>query len=224
MALVKDEYVEFILKDISNRGVVINDLKENILDHICCIIEKEMPDDANFHVFYQEIIPRFFNNDLREIQKETEYLLDNKYISGLTKLLKISGVVSVLILLFGICSKLNHLRGTGILLLVGVLVFSLVFLPTLILLKFKDKALKSHKFLVILGFLIALMASITSLFKIMEWPFATLLKEISIITFLVLFVPIYYFLTKNIPEKKFTALINTVIMLVIGLLLFGMSI
>ena len=98
MALVKDEYVEFILKDISNRGVVINDLKENILDHICCIIEKEMPDDANFHVFYQEIIPRFFNNDLREIQKETEYLLDNKYISGLTKLLKISGVVSVLIL------------------------------------------------------------------------------------------------------------------------------
>ena len=60
MALVKDEYVEFILKDISNRGVVINDLKENILDHICCIIEKEMPDDADFHAVLSKKLSQGF--------------------------------------------------------------------------------------------------------------------------------------------------------------------
>lgn len=224
MAIIKDEYIDFILNDISKKGVVINDLKENILDHVCCIIEKEMPADADFYTFYEEVIPRFFNNDLKEIQKETDYLLSSKYIDVLTSVLKVSGLVSVVVLILGMYYKLNHLQGTGILLLTGVVLFSLVFLPVLILLKFKDKDLKTNKILVIVGFLVAFMASVSCLFKIMQWPWATLLREISIIVFLVLFVPLYYFSTTNSPGKKLTGLINTIIMLVIGLLLFGMTI
>ena len=224
MAIIKDEHIDFILNDISNRGVVISDLKENILDHVCCIIEKEMPDDADFHAFYEEVIPRFFNNDLKEIQKETDYLLSSRYIDVLTIVLKIAGFSSVVILMLGMYYKLNHLQGTGILLLIGVVLFSLIFLPVLILLKLKDKDLKTNKLIVIVGFLLAFMASISCLFKIMQWPWATLMREISTIVFLVLFVPLYYFSTSNSPEKKLTGLINTIIMSVIGLLLFGMTI
>lgn len=224
MAVIKDEHIDFILNDISNRGVVISDLKENILDHVCCIIEKEMPDDADFHAFYEEVIPRFFNNDLKEIQKETDYLLSSRYIDVLTIVLKIAGFSSVVILMLGMYYKLNHLQGTGLLLLIGVVLFSLIFLPVLILLKLKDKDLKTNKLIVIVGFLLAFMASVSCLFKIMQWPWATLLREISTIVFLVLFVPLYYFSTSNYPEKKLTGLINTIIMLVIGLLLFGMTI
>ncbi len=224
MAIIKDEHIDFILNDISNRGVVISDLKENILDHVCCIIEKEMPADADFHAFYEEVIPRFFNNDLKEIQKETDYLLSSRYIDVLTIVLKIAGFSSVVILMLGMYYKLNHLQGTGILLLIGVVIFSLIFLPVLILLKLKDKDLKTNKLIVIVGFLLAFMASISCLFKIMQWPWATLMREISTIVFLVLFVPLYYFSTSNSPEKKLTGLINTIIMSVIGLLLFGMTI
>ena len=224
MAVIKDEHIDFILNDISNRGVVISDLKENILDHVCCIIEKEMPADADFHAFYEEVIPRFFNNDLKEIQKETDYLLSSRYIHILTIVLKIAGFSSVVILMLGMYYKLNHLQGTGILLLIGVVIFSLIFLPALILLKLKDKDLKTNKLIVIVGFLLAFMASVSCLFKIMQWPWATLLREISTIVFLVLFVPLYYFSTSNSLEKKLTGLINSIIMLVIGLLLFGMTI
>jgi hypothetical protein len=224
MAIIKDEHIDFILNDISNRGVVISDLKENILDHVCCIIEKEMPVDADFHAFYEEVIPRFFNNDLKEIQKETDYLLSSRYIDVLTIVLKISGFSSVVVLMLGMYYKLNHLQGTGLLLLIGVVLFSLIFLPVLILLKLKDKDLKTNKLIVIVGFLLAFMASVSCLFKIMQWPWATLMREISTIVFLVLFVPLYYFSTSNSPEKKLTGLINTIIMLVIGLLLFGMTI
>ena len=224
MAVIKDEHIDFILNDISNRGVVISDLKENILDHVCCIIEKEMPADADFHAFYEEVIPRFFNNDLKEIQKETDYLLSSRYIHILTIVLKIAGFSSVVILMLGMYYKLNHLQGTGILLLIGVVIFSLIFLPALILLKLKDKDLKTNKLIVIVGFLLAFMASVSCLFKIMQWPWTTLLREISTIVFLVLFVPLYYFSTSNSLEKKLTGLINSIIMLVIGLLLFGMTI
>lgn len=224
MAIIKDEHIEYILNDISNRGVAFNDLKENILDHVCCIIESEMPADADFHAFYEEVIPRFFNNDLKEIQKETDYLLSSRYIDALTIVLKISGFSSVVILMLGMYYKLSHLQGTGVLLLIGVVLFSLIFLPVLILLKIKDKDLKTNKLIVIVGFLLAFMASVSCLFKIMQWPWATLLREISTIVFLVLFVPLYYFSTSNFPEKKLTGLINTIIMLVIGLLLFGMTI
>ncbi|MGB0897328.1 MAG: hypothetical protein ACPGU9_02755 [Flavobacteriaceae bacterium] len=224
MTIIKDEHIDFILNDISNRGVVVSDLKENILDHVCCIIEKEMPADADFYDFYEEVITRFFNNDLKEIQKEADYLLSSKYIDVLTVALKISGVFSVVFLMLGMYYKLNHLQGTGILLLIGVVLFSLFFLPILIYLKLKDKDLKTNKLIVVVGFLLAFMASVSCLFKIMQWPWATLLREICTIVFLVLFVPLYYFSTFKLPEKRLTGLINTIIMLVIGLLLFGMTI
>lgn len=224
MILISDEHIEYILNDLSKRGVAFDDLKENILDHVCCIIETEMPEGGDFYVFYKQIIPRFFNNELNELQQETEYLLANKFIDGLIKTLKTSGILSVVILIVGIYCKLNHLNGTGLLLFAGVLLFSLVFLPTLIILKFKDKDVKRNKLLVIVGFVVAFMAGVSSLFKIMQWPWATMLISCSTIAFLVVFVPLYYFTTISTPGKKIAALINTVVMLVIGLLLFGMTI
>jgi len=101
--------------------------------------------------------------------------------------------------------------------------FCLLFLPSLIILKFKDTDAKYDIALVSTAFILTLVGGIGCLFKIMQWPYATILIRINIMVFLVFFIPMYYILMNNKPEKKFTTFINVILMLVGGILLFIMT-
>lgn len=223
MFKVTDAHIDFIIDDLTSKGIVLKDLQENIVDHVCCLTEAELPETGNFEAHYEKIIPRFFNQELKEIQQETDSLVNSKSIDLLKSTLQISGVLSVLLLGFGVYYKLHHLTGTGIILFVGMLLFCLLFLPSLIMLKFKDTDAKQNIVLTSTAFLLTLLGGVGSLFKIMQWPYASILLTISVITFLVLFVPMYFVIMNNKAGEKFTTFINVILMLVIGILLFIMT-
>ena len=42
MYLLSDKQIDHILSDIRRRGVEMEDLQYNLLDHICCILEQEL--------------------------------------------------------------------------------------------------------------------------------------------------------------------------------------
>ena len=44
MHSLSDIEVDFIGSDLESKGIVSEDLRDNLLDHICCIIEEEMDD------------------------------------------------------------------------------------------------------------------------------------------------------------------------------------
>lgn len=75
MYRVSDDEVEFILNDIKQRGVEMEDLQLNLLDHICCILEKEKLENEDFETAYQKVIKQFFKHALWEIEEETILLL-----------------------------------------------------------------------------------------------------------------------------------------------------
>lgn len=85
MVKVSDEQVDFILHEIEAHGVTIEDLQWNLLDHMCCIIENEMSEKDDFHQFFKLLLPRFFNDNLGEIQEETELLLTFKHFYAMKK-------------------------------------------------------------------------------------------------------------------------------------------
>jgi len=223
MFKITDEHVDFIISDLKSKGVVLKDLQENIVDHVCCLTETELSEFGDFEAHYKKIIPRFFNQELKELQQETDSLVNSKSIDLLKSTLQISGVLSVLLLGFGVYYKLHHLTGTGIILFAGMLLFCLLFLPSLIILKFKDTDAKHNIVLVSTAFVFTLAGGVGCLFKIMQWPYATMLITISIMLFLMLFVPMYFILMNKRPEKKFTTFINVILMLVVGILLFIMT-
>ena len=78
MVKLTDVQVEVVFDEIKARGVTIEDLQYNLLDHMCCIIENEMGDDDDFHQFLNAVFPRFFNENLVEIEQETILLLTFK--------------------------------------------------------------------------------------------------------------------------------------------------
>lgn len=219
-----DTHIEFIIADVINKGITQEALQEDIVDHVCCIIEVELKEEADFNSKYNEIINRFFKKELKELQEETDVLQASKTIDVLKKALQFSGVFSVVFLAIGIYTKFNYIKGAGMLVLVGMLLFSLVFLPALILLKLKDNDVRENIVLVILGFLLVLLGGVGCLFKIMEWPFATNLLWLSLAGLVFVFTPLYYSTVRKKPGNKLKAFINTVLLLVVGMLLFVLTV
>ena len=66
---LNDKQIEYILKDLQARGIETEKLQLNLLDHICCIIERDMPENEDFESFYKKIVRGFFKNELSELEK-----------------------------------------------------------------------------------------------------------------------------------------------------------
>jgi hypothetical protein len=87
MYSITDEQIEFILNDIKQRGVKIESLQLNLLDHICCIIEKDPEAEHDFEKVYEKTIRTFFKTELAEIEKETLILLKFKHYYAMKRVL-----------------------------------------------------------------------------------------------------------------------------------------
>jgi len=78
MYCINDQQIDFILDDISRHGIKIESLQQNLLDHICIIIEQNLEEDGDFEKFYNTTIKTFYKEELREIEEETIFLLNCK--------------------------------------------------------------------------------------------------------------------------------------------------
>jgi len=95
MYSINDEQIDFILNDIRRRGVEMEDLQYNLLDHICCIVEQNLESGGNFEDFYNKTIPKFFKHELWEIEEETIFLLKYKNYYKMKRLLYILLFLSI---------------------------------------------------------------------------------------------------------------------------------
>jgi hypothetical protein len=212
MYKITDRQVNFILDDIEKRGVVTEDVRYNILDHVCCIIESEMDGEMNFNEFYKNTIARFYKKELGEIEEETQNLLTFKNYYIMKRTLKISGITSIILIMIGVILKTMHWYGAGLAVVLGLTFFSLIFIPLNIILKFKDDEEKSNRLIMTVGMLTASAATIGVLFKIMHWPYANIIMFSSLLVFMLIFIPIYFIVKYRDPASRFNAIINTTFM------------
>lgn len=63
-----DSQIDFILSDIKRRGVVSSALQEEVLDHICCLMEERFPKD-DFQTAYQKALTSL--GSLKALQHRT---------------------------------------------------------------------------------------------------------------------------------------------------------
>ncbi len=214
--------VDFIDSDLKSRGIVSEDLRDNLLDHICCIIENELSVEDDFHEYYEAILPRFFKNQLSEIQTETDNLLKFKNFYIMKKILKYSGAATVALTILGAIFKSAHWPGAALLIILGGFSFSVVYIPLLIILKLKDEESKIDKLVHTFGLILAIFLSGGVLFKIMRWPFANNLMFYSTLLFTFVFVPIYFITRFRRPDLKFNTTVNSVLMIAVGGIFYSM--
>ncbi len=213
---ITDEQLSFMRADIKSRGIEIQDLHDNLIDHICCIVENEMKQGEDFETFYRAALPRFFREELKEIQIETVNLLRYKNYYQMKKTMHLSGLATVIFTTLGAVLKTMHLPGAGITIFLGGFLFSLVFLPLLIAIKFKDEESKVDKVVISVGLVLAILLSMGMIFKLMHWPYATFLLKYTTIVFTFLYVPVYFFSRVKRPAIRFNTIVNSVLMMACG--------
>ncbi len=212
MYALTDEQIDYILNDIKTRGVEMEDLQLNLLDHICCIVECELPPDGNFNQFYQQLIPRFFKKELKEIEEETVLLLTFKNYYTMKKFMIASGVFSVTAFAAGSVFKFMHWPGASVLLLLAITTMSFLFLPLVFILKTKDSKSGREKLVTGIGTFVGILLSLFILFKVMHWPGANVLGGSSLSIFFFLFIPVYFFTGIRNPDNKLNTIVTTIIL------------
>jgi len=149
MYTITDKNIDFILEDLSKRGIVTESLRLNLLDHVCIIIEENLEENGDFGEFYYRTIQTFYEIELYELEKQTNYYLLYQNNPIMKKVMIISGVFSAAGFIGGSIGKIVLSRFTDFLLLSGFISFVLVFLPLVFIVLLRE--LKSKKDLIIYG-------------------------------------------------------------------------
>lgn len=213
MYCITDQQIEYILNDIRRRGVEMEDLQLNLLDHICCIIEQELEDDGDFERFYEHTVRQFYKKDLGEIEEETINLLTHKNFYQMKKIMIYSGIYTVAAFILGSFFKLMYWPGAAVLLCSAIFAFSLVFLPTVCRLKIKETGNERDKWIMAGATVLGALYCIGTLFMLQRWPGARIIWLGTLGLTFIAFLPAYFFTGIRKPEARVNTIVTTVMLL-----------
>ncbi|MEO1217003.1 MAG: hypothetical protein AAFY45_25990 [Bacteroidota bacterium] len=187
---------EKIVEDyVDSQGLSIPTLRDDVIDHLCCVVESELGKGTSFEQLLDNAITDLAPNGLIEIQYKTIFLLNSKRILIMKKLMYVIGFIGALSLTAGTTLKLLRMQYSGELFMLGFLTLFLVFIPLLAFDKYKVSLSKaiSVKLKIILGVVAAVTIGLSGLFKMMHLQGGDLLLMLGAVIFALGFLPFYFF-------------------------------
>jgi hypothetical protein len=139
--ILTDENIDYIAENLAFYGLQNEELKEDILDHICTDIENS--EVTNFNDAYQAAIQQFGGDlNINHIETETKAQL---YFESAKNRMKLSFIIELLtsiLLVTGVFFKVMHWPYAGWILFSGFVFLILLVLPLYFYTKYKEKLLK----------------------------------------------------------------------------------
>ncbi len=202
MFLLTKGNIRIITETIDKAEITFSHLRDDLIDHMCCEIETEMQSGLDFKNALAKIKKHVGIKDLQKVQEKTILLIDKNYCT-MKKTMKISGIISIALIMFGSLFKIQHWPGAGTMLTLGFFSLCVLFLPSANYVMHRQNKDRS----LILLFLSVLLGSIGYfagiLFKIQHWPGANILIALGCLFLCVLFFPLLLrFLIKNASSRR----------------------
>ncbi|WCO01845.1 hypothetical protein [Psychroserpens ponticola] len=140
--ILSDKQIEFIERNLKLYGVKSEDLREDLLDHICTYIESKGSGD--FDSLFQEALQKFGGYaSFQNLQLETNYQKFAKQIITINKLKFSFGFLVILFLVTSLVFQMMNWPYANAWLLCAILVTVLAILPIHFYAKYKKSI---HKF------------------------------------------------------------------------------
>jgi hypothetical protein len=213
-ATIDDNY-ERIKADLLSRGLTYDRLIDDMLDHVCCMVEERMDAGEDFESSYNQVLDSIGEKRLPEIQHQTLLNLDKKY-QRMKNFTYLFGLTSAILTIVGSLFKKMHWPGAGILITVGLVLIVLVFLPLYFITSHREQAEKKNPVYGIVGYLTIALLLAGATFKIQHWPGADMIIYASIGFLLIGFVPLYVVNAYQRSGKKKVNL-PYIVMLLVGI-------
>lgn len=162
------EQVDQIRRVIDRGNVTIETLRDDLVDHLCCVVEIDMSKGEKFETAFERALQEIAPEGLEEIQRQTLFLLNSTKIVNMKRIMYVIGLLSASASSMGICFKLLHLRGADPLLTYGLLAFTLLFLPLFAIDRFKTNlsAMPSERLKLLLGLVSALLTGLAIVLRL----------------------------------------------------------
>lgn len=194
MKLSSDQ-IAIIRKYVDQSTISIDSLKDDVLDHLCCVVEIKMERGKSFNNAVHEGLIELAPDGLDEIQRETLFLLDSTKIIFMKKVMYGIGLLSAMAFVLGWAFGIMHLPGATELSIYGFLTFVFIFLPMLAIDHYKVNIrwALSDKLKFSLGLASGIIVATSVLFKLMHLSGAQELLIIGTFLFVFGFLPFLFF-------------------------------
>ena len=213
--------IDFVSEEIKSRGVELENLHDDLLDHICTSIERKMDQGENFDSAFIQTIKLFGPNGLMQVQNQTLLLL-TQMNETMKKVSFGFGLATTAFLLAGILFKVMHWPGAAMFIVVGNVLLICGYLPMLLIHKLKESP-KNERFTVVAGF-IGLAAFATGVsFKLMHWPMANILFWTGFIIIVLGYMPLYFYRRIKVSQNKTVTITSAMIAVIIVSLLLELT-
>jgi hypothetical protein len=185
-----DENYDRIKADLVGRGLTYNRLIDDLLDHVCCLVEEYMFEGYDFESSYKQVLESIGEKRLPEIQHQTLLNLDKKF-QRMKNFTYIFGLTSALLTIIGAFFKKMHWPGASILVTVGIVLIVLVFLPLYFITNQREQVEKKNPIYAIVGYLTIAFLLAGALFKLSHWPGAGVILPVGAGFLIIGFIPLY---------------------------------
>ena len=195
-----DEYVQYIRDEVSKSGISFSHLAEELIDHLCCVVEEQMGKGYTFGEAYELVKKNIELEMLKDVEIQTLILINKKFQSMKTTL-KITGITGFILILIASVFKLNHWPGANIILSLSFLTFIFAYLPVLTFALRKEVPAKPKQKLILTGIFAAFFILISVLFTYMHWPYREYLIYIAWLFFAIFLVMLFGETLKSTENK-----------------------
>ncbi|MHA7058197.1 hypothetical protein ACWGOQ_0013325 [Aquimarina sp. M1] len=189
------EQEEKIKSFVDKQGLKLPALRDDILDHLCCVVESDLKSGKKFDQSFQDAILELAPNGLIDLDHKTFFLLNSKRIIIMKKLMYFIGFIGALILTTGITFKILWYPGANKLFITGFLLLLLVFVPMFAFDRYKVAIAKtlSERLKIVLGCISGVIIGLSGLFKVLHWMGAEVLLLAGSLIFAIGYLPFLFF-------------------------------
>ncbi len=168
MTELNTKQVGQVEQELSEKGISLLALRQDLLDHICCAIEYKLEQGKSFSIAFEEAFSAFGDTGLLRIQLETEELLNQKENPMKTTTF-ISGIIAGALITTGSYFKMQHWLGANISILTGVIILIVVFIPSIFIIEYKKEFSRIGKAAQLIGMFSLMLFILGFLLRLLHW-------------------------------------------------------
>ncbi|MDR2037559.1 MAG: hypothetical protein LBQ60_06515 [Bacteroidales bacterium] len=189
MNVLTEKQIDFISEKINGCVQLSREMKDDLIDHFSCTIEDEMVKGKDFEMAYRFVFEKVCPEGLDGLIKETSYIPTTTKRKRLSRILRISGIFTLVGFTATVFMKLFHIPFGQIVLMLTAVVCIFLLIPALFLYFFQKKMgiRQIGKFPYVAGCIGTVLLIVSVVFYTSHWPglFIALLSAVLCIDFAV---------------------------------------
>jgi len=194
MEKLSGKQINEIAEQVSRSSIESKELKEDLIDHICCLIEDDLQKGIDYEDSKKRAFKAIFPEGIHKGHRKNLWLLTPRKQKRMKSILFILSYIALITMASSFMFKALHWPAAKILLMVACSLFTFVFTPVFFMYIYRVALSKyiSRKSLYVFGFMGIIILLTGVAFKAFHWPDAGILLGLGVLIISFFFFPLIF--------------------------------